>query len=73
MFKMLPIAIIGIMMVIVSLYMTTSDREEQVSDLLLENIEALASGEGSSKVFCYGKGSLPCPDGTKVEFVQYIK
>lgn len=71
--KILPMGIIGIVMMIVGLYMTTSDQEEQVSNLLLENIEALASGEGNSKVFCYGKGSLPCPDGTKVEFVQYMQ
>ena len=71
--KMLSGAIIGIVMVIVGLYATTSDQEEEVSDLLLENIEALASGEGSSTVLCYGKGSLPCPDGTKVEFVQYME
>lgn len=71
--KILPIAIVGIMMVIVGLTMVTSDEEEQVSNLLFENIEALASGEGSSTVFCYGEGSVPCPDGTKVEFVRYMR
>lgn len=70
---MLPMAVMGILIVIVSLYMPTSNQEGQISNLLLENVEALASGEDSSKVFCYGKGSLPCPNGNKVEFVQYMK
>ena len=43
------------------------------SDLMLENIEALAGGEDSTTVFCYGEGSLHCPDGTKVEFVEYLR
>lgn len=70
--RMLPIAIVGLVMVMAGL-MTTSDEEVYISNLMLENIEALASGEGSSTVFCYGKGSVPCPDGTMVEFVRYMR
>ncbi|MDR3269623.1 MAG: NVEALA domain-containing protein [Tannerella sp.] len=36
-----------------------------VSDLALENIEALASGE-SSLTICYGSGTIDC-NGAKVE------
>lgn len=71
--KMLLIAIAGIVMVILGLSGVTSSQGEQISDLMLENIEALAGGEDSTTVFCYGEGSLPCPDGTKVEFVEYLR
>lgn len=58
--KMLLIALVGIAMVIVivGLSMEASNKEEQVSNLWLQNIEALVSGEGSSTVFCYGEGSV---------------
>ena len=71
--KMLLIAIAGIVMVILGLSGVTSSQGEQISDLMLENIEALAGGKDSTTVFCYGEGSLPCPDGTKVEFVEYLR
>nr|WP_165359802.1 NVEALA domain-containing protein [Parabacteroides goldsteinii] len=38
-------------------------------DVALDNIEALAAGEGSSMWFCRGSGSLDCPNGTKVEYI----
>jgi|GEM_PF-2613719 len=71
--KMLLIAIAGIVMVISGLSGSISGQEEQVSNLMLENIEALAGGEETTTAFCYGVGSLPCPDGTKVEFVEYLR
>ncbi len=37
------------------------------NDLILKNIEALASGEGQTK-FCYGTGDIYC-NGRYVEFV----
>ena len=41
-----------------------------LSDVALDNIEALAAGEGgSSMCFCRGSGSLDCPNGTKVKFI----
>lgn len=70
---MLPIAIIGIGMMVSGLSRITSDREEQLSNLMLENIEALANGEGTTTVFCYEEGSVPCPNGTKAEFVEYLR
>lgn len=71
--KMLLVAIIGIIMVISGLSDVTLGEEEQLSNLMLENVEALASGEGATTAFCYGEGSVPCPDGTKVEFVGYLR
>lgn len=38
-------------------------------DVALDNIEALAAGEGSSMWFCRGSGSLDCPNGTKVKYI----
>lgn len=72
---MLLIALVGIAMVIVivGLSMEASNKEEQVSNLWLQNIEALVSGEGSSTVFCYGEGSVSCPNGTKAEIVGYMR
>lgn len=41
-----------------------------LSDVALDNIEALAAGEGSGSMwFCRGSGSLDCPNGTKVEYI----
>lgn len=71
--KLLPVAIIGIVMVISGLAGTTSGKEEQLPNLMLDNIEALASGEDTLNAFCYGEGSVPCPNGTKVEFVEYLR
>lgn len=71
--KMLPIAIIGVVMVVVSLSTVVSDKERQISDLLLENIEALAAGEGGTSAFCYGEGEVVCPNGTHVKYVQYLR
>ena len=34
--------------------------KQTVSDLMLENVEALAAGEGN-KIYCAGIGSVDCP------------
>ncbi len=39
---------------------------QKASDLLLMNIEALASGEGNISYTCAGLGSVDCP-GTQVK------
>lgn len=47
----------------------------QMSNLMLNNVEALASSEGSSgeggpsKWLCYRDGTVDCPDGSKAEIV----
>ena len=35
--------------------------QAELNNLLLENIEALAAGEGSETVRCVGTGSVDCP------------
>lgn len=71
--KMLLVAITGIVMVISGLFRATLSQEEQISNLVLDNIEALANGEGTTTAFCYGEGSVLCPDGTKAEVVEYLR
>jgi len=43
-----------------------------LDSLMLENIEALASGEEAELINCIGSGSVDCPiDHVKVYLVQY--
>lgn len=45
--------------------------EKKTDDLLLMNIEALASGESYVPMYCIGNGSVDCPGmGIKVEYVM---
>lgn len=44
--------------------------EQKMDDLLLMNVEALASGEGNVPIDCIGKGSVDCP-GREVK-VKYV-
>lgn len=45
--------------------------EKKTDDLLLMNIEALASGESNVPIGCFGSGSVDCPGmGIKVEYVM---
>lgn len=44
--------------------------KDEVNDLLLMNVEALASGETGIPTDCYGTGSLTCPpSGRKVAYI----
>lgn len=43
-----------------------SQKENNISDVVLQNIEALAGGEYYEDTFCYGRGSVDCL-GHKVE------
>lgn len=43
-----------------------SQKENNISDVVLQNIEALAEDEYSEATFCYGRGSVDC-FGRKVE------
>lgn len=46
-------------------------KHERWDSLMLENIEALASGEGGMEYRCVGTGSVDCPyNHVKVYFVQ---
>lgn len=51
-------------------YEMTGQDKESMSALLLENVEALASGEVSGPHYCYGAGTVDCPfNHRKVEIV----
>lgn len=44
--------------------------QAELNNLLLENIEALAAGEGSGTIHCVGTGSVDCPiNHSQVYFV----
>lgn len=45
------------------------EETKTLPDVALDNIEALAAGEGSSMWFCRGSGSLDCPSGNKVAYI----
>lgn len=51
--------------VFLNLKKNKSATTEDISILKLENVEALASGEGGTPVLCYGSGSVDC-SGIKV-------
>lgn len=49
-------------------------QSEKARTLQLQNIEALAAGEGGSgRIICYGSGSVTCPaNGNKVKgYISY--
>lgn len=47
-----------------------SNKDKLVNNLLLENVEALASGEGGG-IWCIGSGYTTCPlTGTKVAYTK---
>ena len=49
-----------------------TDREPVLTELIQENVEALAEGEGYDRVTCYGTGSVDCPiNHNKVYFIYY--
>lgn len=41
-------------------YLGSKQTENNVSELANSNIEALATGEQTSPVFCFGSGSVDC-------------
>lgn len=66
--RILPKVIIVVTLLLSSLYLV-KEKKIDISDITLDNIEALAAGEGTiGKWHCLGSGSIDCPDGTKVEF-----
>lgn len=42
-------------------YLKPVQKFQDVDPLLLQNVEALASGEESSQTHCYRRGSVDCP------------
>ena len=60
-----------LLVVIISVwYLKPVQKSQNVDPLLLQNVEALASGEESSQIHCYWRGSVDCPvSHDKVEIV----
>lgn len=62
----LVICVIASMTVIVSKF---SNKENLVNNLFLENVEALAAGEGGGNVRCIASGNTICPQiGVRVAY-----
>lgn len=62
----------GIFILIVAALLMGKARQmqEAPTQLLLDNIEALASGEDYAQQTCWGSGTTTCPlTGTKVKYV----
>lgn len=60
---MLVMAII----IVATFFLIKGNREENISDITLANIEALANDEFDNGYFCYGTGKVTCPySGQKV-------
>lgn len=71
----LALASFGVIVFVTTLNVT---RNNQISNLILNNVEALANSEGSggeemAKYYCYRSGSVDCPDGTKAEIVIEVQ
>jgi hypothetical protein len=47
-----------------------ANHKPQITDLVFENVEALAQGEGVNTIYCLGSGEVDCV-GDKVD-VMYI-
>ena len=46
------------------------EKDVDISNIALDNVDALAAGEGGDTGwYCFGSGSLDCPDGTKVKYI----
>ncbi|MCY6324756.1 NVEALA domain-containing protein [Bacteroides fragilis] len=50
-----------LLVAIVSVWFKPIEKSQDADPLLLQNVEALASGEDSSQTHCYGRGSVDCP------------
>lgn len=46
-----------------------SQHGEVANELVMSNIEALATIEDVQYGYCVGSGEVDCPDGTKAEYV----
>lgn len=67
------ILFIGLVLaVITAVSFQLKSKKGNLDSLMLENMEALASGEGSSITRCFGSGSVDCPTThVKVYIVGY--
>ena len=64
--KMSKLLFIGV--ILIAAYCSLIKEKSAIETLLLDNIEALASGEGGNFYWCAGSGSIDC-HGHKVEYM----
>lgn len=58
----IKILLLVVSVVVAGIFMAYSDtRNNELSDLMLENVEALAAGEYNPSYRCVGSGSVYCP------------
>lgn len=68
--KIKILAVLAVVTVIVvSMFMRR--KREVIHPMIMMNVEALATGEGTSPAICVGTGSVVCPnDGSKVLYYR---
>ena len=66
--KMIKIAFVAAFVAIAGYGVYTNQKSETLSDLTLDNVEALAAGESGYDT-CLGSGNVTCSTGEKVECV----
>lgn len=49
-------------------YLMHGQENKVATPLALQNVEALANNEHEINYFCYGSGSVKCPNGRDVEY-----
>lgn len=59
--------------IVATFFLMKENREENISDITLENIEALANNEFDNGYFCYGTGKVTCPYSGQQVAGYYIK
>lgn len=69
--KKLSIALICMAMSAVTYFYSQAHKGEQVSDIVLANIEALASGEGSGNYKCVAPYTIKCSQEGDVRVPGY--
>ena len=66
--KLIFLLLVGAM---VTITYFTRPAGTELNNLLLENVEALAAGEGSGTVNCVGIGSVDCPRNSSKVYVVF--
>ena len=59
--------------IVATFFLMKENREENISDITLANIEALANDEFDNGYFCYGTGKVTCPYSGQQVAGYYIK
>ena len=59
--------------IVATLYLIKENKEENISDITLANLEALANDEFDNGYFCYGTGKVTCPYSGQQVAGYYIK